>query len=69
MKPKFATITLALLIIAPMAHAAEPNLDTQYYGYLRDTCKKEQCRARLEPLVRRQAKRPERRHLLHELHS
>lgn len=40
MKPKFATITLALLIIAPMAHAAEPNLDTQYYGYLRDTCKK-----------------------------
>jgi hypothetical protein len=40
MKPKFITILLVLLIVAPMVQAAEATLDTQYYGYLRDTCKK-----------------------------
>lgn len=40
MKLKLITILFALLTIAPLARAAEPALDTQYYGYLRDTCKR-----------------------------
>ncbi len=40
MKLKLITILFALLTIAPLAHAAEATLDTQYYGYLRDTCKR-----------------------------
>jgi hypothetical protein len=40
MKLKSITILLALLLISPVVQAAEATLDTQYYGYLRDTCKK-----------------------------
>ena len=40
MKLKLIMILFALLTLAPLAHAAEATLDTQYYGYLRDTCKR-----------------------------
>lgn len=41
MKLKLVTLVFALLIVAPMAQAQDTALiNTQYYGHLRDTCKK-----------------------------